>query len=110
MLADYMVALEAVQGAQNIINRIKSAEEHEGAAAELEVGGMLARNGYTLTIGPQFGDKRPDFLCEQNGAKFLAEVKTLENVRGNQGGKKNLGTDSTGQNNPLILTKNTARH
>ena len=78
MLADYMVALETVQGAQDIINRIKSAEEYEGAAAELEVGGMLARNGYTLTIGPQFGDKRPDFLCEQNGAKFLAEVKTLK--------------------------------
>ena len=64
-------------GIGGIVKRIRDPAEYFGAAAELEVGGALARFGYELTIGPEVGKKQPDFLCKKNGVEFLAEVKML---------------------------------
>ena len=38
---------------------------------------MLTRGGYKLTVGPEVGKKKPDFLCKKNGVEFLAEIKML---------------------------------
>ena len=59
------------------MNKIRIPREYFGAAAELEVGGVLARSGCKLTAGPDVGSKKPDFFCERNGVEFFAEVKTL---------------------------------
>ena len=77
MLADDITALKAIADIRGIVSRIKRADQYDGAAAELEVGGMLARSGCRLTVEPELGKKKPDFFCEKKGFGFLAEVKTL---------------------------------
>ena len=77
LLVDNITALKAVAGIQSIMDRIRTADQYDGAIAEIEVGGTLARNGCRLTIGPKRGKKRPDFFCEKDGCGFLVEVKTL---------------------------------
>ena len=77
MFADDLTMLKNVPKVQGIIDRFKKVDEYEGAAAELEVGGMLARANYRLTIGPERGNKQPDFFCEVDGFSFLVEVKTI---------------------------------
>ena len=65
-------------GIEETLKRIRNSEQYPGAVAELEVGGVLARGGYELTVGPEVGEKRPDFLCKKNGVEFLAEIKSLQ--------------------------------
>ena len=65
MLANDIVTLKAVTGIQSILNRVCNTKEYPGAIAEIEVGGILARNGYALTIEPEKEKKRPDFSCEK---------------------------------------------
>ena len=65
-------------GIKKILKRIRNSKEYLGAVAELEVGGVLTRGGYELTVVPETGNKNPDFLCKKNGDEFLAEVKMLE--------------------------------
>lgn len=77
MLADDITALKAVADIRGIVSRIKRADQYDGTAAELEVGGMLARSGCRLTAEPERGKKKPDFFCKKKGFRFLAEVKTL---------------------------------
>ena len=77
MLADNLTALKNVPNVQGMIDRLKTVNEYEGATAELEVGGMLARSNCRLTIEPRRGNRNPDFFCEVGGFCFLAEVKTL---------------------------------
>ena len=77
-LSDDMVILEKVTGIDDIIERIGDSDKYFAAVAELEVGGLLAKNGYELMIEPKVGGKRPDFHCKKNGLEFLVEVKTLQ--------------------------------
>ena len=77
-LAGCITAMEKVAGVEKIVRRIRQPKEYFGAAAELEVGSLLVRNGCQLTIGPEVGGKKPDFLCQKNGLEFLVEVKGLE--------------------------------
>ncbi len=76
-LANDIISMKSA-GIGDIVKRIRNSTEYFGVAAELEVGGVLARNGYGLAIGPKAGKKQPDFLCKKNGDEFLAEVKMLE--------------------------------
>ena len=65
-------------GIEETLKRIRNPEQYPGAVAELEVGGVLTRGGYELTVVPEAGKKTPDFLCKKNDVEFLAEVKMLE--------------------------------
>ena len=76
-LADSIIRMGTVGDIEKIVNRIKHPKEYFGAAAELEVGSLLVRNGCHLTIEPDAGGKTPDFLCRKNGFEFLVEVKML---------------------------------
>ena len=79
-------------GIKETLKRIRNFEQYPGAVAELEVGGVLARGGYELTVGPEVGEKRPDFLCKKNGVEFLAEIKSLQTS-----GQVKDATRTTGQ-------------
>ena len=81
MLADNITSLKAVADIHGIMSRIKNAGQYDGAAAELEVGGMLARNGYLRIVEPKLEAKRPDFFCKKNGYEFLVEVKTMRTAK-----------------------------
>ena len=76
-LANDIISLKDA-GIEGIVKRIRHSAEYFGVVAELEVGGVLARAGYKLTIEPKVGGKQPDFLCKKNDVEFLAEVKMLE--------------------------------
>ena len=65
-------------GIKKTLKRIRNSEQYLGAVAELEVGGVLTRGGYELTVVPEAGKRSPDFLCKKNGVEFLAEVKMLQ--------------------------------
>ena len=78
ILACNIRKMKAVADIGEIVRRIRHPREYFGAAAELEVGSLLVKNGCQLTIGPEVGDKKPDFLCAKNGLEFLVEVKMLE--------------------------------
>ena len=77
VLAENITALKGVANFESILNRVRQARQYDGAVAEIEAGGTLVRHGHTLTIGSERGKKEPDFFCEKDGCKFLAEVKTL---------------------------------
>ena len=74
-LAGCITTMERVAGVEKIVKRIRQPKEYFGAAAELEVGSLLVRHGCQLTIEPEVGGKKPDFLCQKNGLEFLVEVK-----------------------------------
>ena len=76
-LASNLSVLENVADLEKIVSRVRQKNEFHGAMAELEVGGRLAGNGCRLKIGPECGDKRPDFLCNADGLEFLVEVKAM---------------------------------
>ena len=42
-------------GIKETLKRIRNSEQYPGAVAELEVGGVLARGGYELTVGARGG-------------------------------------------------------
>ena len=76
------------------MNRVRQAGQYDGAVAEIEAGGTLVRHGHTLTIGSERGKKGPDFFCEKDGCKFLAEVKTLMVSDARQKSNPNLTADN----------------
>ena len=78
ILAHGITKLKALAGTQGIINRIKSTEECASAEAEIVTANMLTRSGCRLTYEPEYGVKRPDFLCKKDEIEFLVEVKSLQ--------------------------------
>ena len=80
-LTDNIVTLKAIPDIQTTIHRIKNAKECEGALAEIAVGSMLARNGYTIATNIKCGNKNPDFHCKKLDVAFLVEIKTLKMSR-----------------------------
>lgn len=75
ILGDAFRLVKDLKGFDKLVNRLKSLQEFESAAFEVEVAASYVVRGYDVEFVEEGSDRSPDLLVHGKGQRFWAECK-----------------------------------
>ncbi len=76
-LADSLQKLKNVKGFDELLERIRSANEYEATTTELEFANKMLEKCTSLILSPDINGKKPDIFCKYKNNELFFEIKTL---------------------------------